>query len=90
MPTALTADLPALVDNLVALALFRRREPPARQAETLAMPEELHVWETAGGGEIDFVCGRRLWLRRGAISAGRTCASRALTAALFPAAPCCW
>ena len=55
----LTADLPALVENLVALALFRRSEPLARQAETFAMPEELHVWETAGGGEIDFVCGRR-------------------------------
>ena len=55
----MTADLPALVENLVALALFRRSEPLARQAETFAMPEELHVWETAGGGEIDFVCGRR-------------------------------
>jgi predicted AAA+ superfamily ATPase len=55
----LAVDVPALVENLVALALFRRCEPLARQAETFAMPDELHVWETAGGGEIDFVCGRR-------------------------------
>jgi predicted AAA+ superfamily ATPase len=55
----LVPDMPALVENLVALALFRRCEPPARQAETFAMPDELHVWETAGGGEIDFVCGER-------------------------------
>jgi len=55
----LAVDMPALVENLVALALFRRTEPPARQAETFAMPDELHVWETAGGGEIDFVCGGR-------------------------------
>jgi len=55
----LAVDMPALVENLVALALFRRCEPRARQAETFAMPDELHVWETAGGGEIDFVCGQR-------------------------------
>lgn len=51
--------MPALVENLVALALFRSGEPQGRQAESFAMPDELHVWETAGGGEIDFVSGRQ-------------------------------
>ena len=34
-------------------------EPAARQAETWALPDRLHVWQTAGGGEVDFVCGLR-------------------------------
>ena len=55
----LTADMPTLVENLVAVALYRSCEPLGRQAETWASPECLHVWETGSGGEIDFVCGRR-------------------------------
>ena len=55
----LAVDTPALIENLVALALYRRCEPPARQAEAWALPDRLHVWRTAGGGEVDFVCGLR-------------------------------
>ncbi len=55
----LAVDRSALIENLVALALYRRCEPEARQAETWALPDRLHVWQTAGGGEVDFVCGLR-------------------------------
>ena len=55
----LAVDMSALIENLVALALYRRCEPEARQAETWALPDRLHVWQTAGGGEVDFVCGLR-------------------------------
>lgn len=52
-------DLPALVENAVGVALYRRYEPADRLPETFALPERLHVWRTARGGEIDFVCGLR-------------------------------
>jgi uncharacterized protein len=50
---------PALVENAVGIALLRRYEQPERLIETFALPERLHIWQTARGGEIDFVCGPR-------------------------------
>ena len=55
----LAEDLPALVENLVAVALYRRCEPVARQADSQSDPDALHVYGTRAGGEIDFVCGPR-------------------------------
>jgi predicted AAA+ superfamily ATPase len=55
----LRADIPALVENAVGIALLRRYEPPDRLLETFVLPERLHIWQTARGGEIDFVCGPR-------------------------------
>lgn len=52
-------DLPALVENAVALALYRRYEPQNRQIGGFLDPEDLHVWETSKGNEVDFVCGPR-------------------------------
>jgi len=49
----------ALVENAIGLALLRRYEPPDRLIETFVLPERLHIWHTARGGEIDFVCGPR-------------------------------
>ena len=40
-------------------ALLRRYEQPSRLIETFVLPERLHIWQTARGGEIDFVCGPR-------------------------------
>lgn len=53
----LTRDVPALVENAVGLALYRRYEPPERLAETFVAPDRLHIWKTSSGGEIDFVAG---------------------------------
>lgn len=55
----LTADTAALVENAVGAALLRRYEPADRLIETFVLPERLHIWQTARGGEIDFVCGPR-------------------------------
>jgi uncharacterized protein len=55
----LTADLPALVENAVGLALYRRYEAPERLIESFPSPDRLHVWRTARAGEIDFVAGPR-------------------------------
>lgn len=55
----LRPNLPALVENAIGMALFRRYEPPDRLAETFVAPERLHVWRTGRGGEIDFVAGPR-------------------------------
>jgi predicted AAA+ superfamily ATPase len=55
----LRADPAALVENAVALALYRRYEPPEHQFQGFVAPRRLHVWGTAAGGEIDFVCGPR-------------------------------
>jgi len=49
----------ALVENAVGSALLRRYELPGRLIETFILPERLHIWRTARGGEIDFVCGLR-------------------------------
>jgi predicted AAA+ superfamily ATPase len=55
----LTADVPALVENAVGLALYRRYEPPQRLIESFTSPDRLHVWRTARAGEVDFVAGSR-------------------------------
>lgn len=52
-------DVPALVENAVGLALYRRYEPVTRQIEGFHSPDDLHVWATSRGGEVDFVCGPR-------------------------------
>jgi len=53
------ADIPALIENVVGFALYRRYEPPGRLIETFNAPERLHIWQTAKGGEVDFVAGSR-------------------------------
>jgi uncharacterized protein len=55
----LVFNTPALVENVVGMALLRRYEPADRLLETFILPERLHIWQTARGGEIDFVCGPR-------------------------------
>jgi predicted AAA+ superfamily ATPase len=55
----LAFDIPALVENAIGMALLRRYEPTDRLIETFILPERLHIWQTARGGEIDFVCGPR-------------------------------
>lgn len=55
----LACDLPALVENVLAVALYRRYEPLERQSDSFLAPQDVHVWGTARGGEIDFVCGPR-------------------------------
>lgn len=55
----LAPDVPAQVENAVALALYHRYEPPASRLEGFDAPTELHVWQTRRAGEIDFVCGAR-------------------------------
>jgi predicted AAA+ superfamily ATPase len=55
----LAFNMPALVENAVGMALLRRYEPADRLIETFILPERLHIWQTARGGEIDFVCGPR-------------------------------
>ncbi len=55
----LRADVAALVENVVGVALYRGYEPADHMPETFALPERLHIWHTARGGEIDFVCGPR-------------------------------
>jgi predicted AAA+ superfamily ATPase len=54
-----TANTPALVENAVGLALYRRYEPPERLIESFPAPDRLHVWRTARSGEVDFVAGPR-------------------------------
>jgi len=49
----------ALVENVIGIALLRRYEQAERLIETFILPERLHIWQTARGGEIDFVCGPR-------------------------------
>jgi hypothetical protein len=55
----LAPDPPALVENALAAALLRRYEPSERLLETFVLPERMHIWQTARGGELDFVCGPR-------------------------------
>lgn len=55
----LAIDTPALIENVVASALYRRYEPTDRQFQGFVAPRRLHVWGTAAGGEIDFACGPR-------------------------------
>ncbi len=53
----LGVDLPALIENAVAIALQRRYEPVQLRMEGFDTPSHLHVWRTRRSGEIDFVCG---------------------------------
>lgn len=53
----LDVDLPALVENAVAIALQQRYEPMQLRMEGFDRPSRLHVWRTRRSGEIDFVCG---------------------------------
>jgi predicted AAA+ superfamily ATPase len=55
----LSANVPALVENLVGTALLRRYEAAEHLVETFDSPARLHIWQTAKGGEIDFVAGTR-------------------------------
>lgn len=55
----LAVDRPALVENAVALALYRHYEAAESQLEGFDAPAGLHVWQTRRAGEIDFVCGPR-------------------------------
>jgi predicted AAA+ superfamily ATPase len=52
-------DEAALVENVVALALYRNYEPLSRQILGFLDPDDLHVWSTSKGAEVDFVCGPR-------------------------------
>lgn len=53
------AEMSALIENAVGLALYRRYEPRERLIESFAAPDRLHGWRTARAGEIDFVAGPR-------------------------------
>ena len=55
----LTANVPALIENAVGLALYRRYEPGERLIESFISPDRLHAWRTARAGEVDFVAGPR-------------------------------
>ena len=55
----LAFNTPALIEDVVGMTLLRRYEPPERLIETFILPERLHIWQTARGGEIDFACGPR-------------------------------
>lgn len=55
----LTFNVPALVENVIGLALYRRYESPERLIESFVSPERLHAWRTTRAGEIDFVAGPR-------------------------------
>lgn len=55
----IAADVPAQVENAIALALYHRYESPASRLEGFDTPADLHVWQTRRAGEIDFVCGPR-------------------------------
>lgn len=57
--SGLTVDLPALVENAVAICLLRHYEPEQLRMEGFDAPSRLHVWRTRRSGEIDFVCGSR-------------------------------
>ncbi|MGH7881477.1 MAG: hypothetical protein ACREN8_00995 [Candidatus Dormibacteraceae bacterium] len=55
----LPPDVPALVENTIALTLFRAYEPQEEQIRGLGDPSLLHVWRTRRDGETDFVAGSR-------------------------------
>jgi len=55
----LRPDVPALVEDMVGVALYRGYEPPEQMPETFSLPQRLHIWQTARGGEVDFVAGPR-------------------------------
>ena len=49
-------DLPLLVENIVALALFRSAE--RELVEAFPVPQALFYWRSSAGREIDFLVGR--------------------------------
>lgn len=53
-PGAPLPATPAMIENLVAIALYRavEREP----AESLASPQRVGFWRSSSGREVDFVC----------------------------------
>jgi predicted AAA+ superfamily ATPase len=55
----LREDLPALAENVLALALLRRYEPIPQQYRGFVEPTSIHLWRSRRGGEIDFVAGDR-------------------------------
>lgn len=55
----LALDVAASVENVLAIALYRKYEPPERQADGFGDSDRLHVYETSTPREIDFVCGPR-------------------------------
>jgi predicted AAA+ superfamily ATPase len=55
----LREDVPALVENVIALALLRRYEPAPTQFSGFVEPTALHLWRSRRGGEIDFLAGAR-------------------------------
>jgi predicted AAA+ superfamily ATPase len=46
-----------MVENAIALSLLHRYEPVESLVEGFETVEQLHVWGTRSGGEMDFVCG---------------------------------
>jgi uncharacterized protein len=54
-----TRDVPALVENAIALGLLRRYEPEYAQMYGFGMPTRVHFWRSARGTEIDFLAGPR-------------------------------
>lgn len=76
----LAIDTPALIENVVAGTLYRRYEPPEQQFQGFVAPRRLHVWGTAGGGEIDFVCGPRDALEVAEVKFRRRIDGRSLSA----------
>ena len=48
--TGLARNRHADVENVIALALYRRYEPTDRSAEGFLSPEQRHVWGTRRGG----------------------------------------
>ncbi|MGH7883547.1 MAG: ATP-binding protein, partial [Candidatus Dormibacteraceae bacterium] len=52
-------DVPALVENVIALTLYRHYEPEYAQLYGFAMPTRLHFWRSKRGTEVDFLAGPR-------------------------------
>jgi uncharacterized protein len=55
----LNLDVAATVENVLAIALYRKYEIPERQADGFNDADRLHVYETSAPREIDFICGLR-------------------------------
>ncbi len=53
---AVDPDVPALVENVVMMALFRSEE--RMLAEDFAVPQMLFYWKSQSGGEVDAIIGR--------------------------------
>ncbi len=55
----LSLDVAATVENVLAIALYRKYELPERQADGFNDADRLHIYETSAPREIDFICGLR-------------------------------